>query len=167
MSYPNSARSISLVIISLLVGPAFTHASEEAPAPQPDQQAVAEEAAPAVTPPVELVEAGTVKTLDDATPSILDRSAWPIIQVSPADGTVTHHPSFMGDPPMGEDIISPLRAPDPVWQIQEALAGADAGNLNGENLSALGAQPIIGLVQFIALPFRMILDNPLSEATSP
>ncbi len=97
----------------------------------------------------------------------LDRSGWPVIVITPADGTVTHHPHFMGDPPMGDDEISPLHAPNPVWQIQEALAGAKSGNLNGENLSALGAQPFIGLAQFLAIPFRAVLDNPLSEATSP
>lgn len=98
---------------------------------------------------------------------LMDRTTWPAIVVTPADGKVTHNPTFMGEVPMGEDIVSPLHAPDPVWQIQEALRGEEAGNLNGENLSALAAQPVIATAQIIAMPFRAILDNPLSKETSP
>jgi len=97
----------------------------------------------------------------------MDRSHWPTITVSPIDGRVTHHPHFTGEAPLGEDIVTPLHAPDPVWQLQEALAGAHAGNLNGENLSALGSQPIVGLTQFVLMPARMILENPWSKETSP
>ncbi len=176
------ARSVSLAIISLLIGPALTHASD-APATPPDKVTQPDtvtqpdpviqpdtQAAPPVTqtdPETQAVEDDTPQAEDESTSFGLDRSTWPVIRVSPADGSVTHHPAFMGDPPMGEDVVNPLHAPDPVWQIQEALAGAVAGNLNGENLSALGAQPIIGLIQFLALPFHAILENPLSEATSP
>ncbi len=104
----------------------------------------------------------------EATPiDVMDRSTWPALVVTPSDGKATHHPHFMGDPPMGEDIVSPLHAPDPVWQIQEALRGADAGNWNGENLAALGAQPFIAAAQILAIPFRAAIDNPLSKETSP
>ena len=113
------------------------------------------------------VQAGTI-TPDPATPiDVMDRSTWPALVVTPADGKATHHPHFMGDPPMGDDIVSPLHAPDPVWQIQEALRGADAGNWNGENLAALGAQPFIATAQILAIPFRAAIDNPLSKETSP
>jgi hypothetical protein len=100
-------------------------------------------------------------------PVNMDHSVWPAIVFTPADGSVTHNPSYMGTPPMGEDIVNPLHAPDPVWQIQEALAGADAGNLNGENLLDLGAQPFIGLVKFFIIPVRAIFEHPLSDVTSP
>jgi len=97
----------------------------------------------------------------------MDRSDWPTIVVSPIDGKVTHHPHFTGEAPLGEDIVTPLHAPEPVWQLQEALAGAHAGNLNGENLSHLGSQPFVGLTQFVLMPVRMVLENPLSKETSP
>ena len=97
----------------------------------------------------------------------MDRSDWPTLIVSPIDGKVTHHPHFTGEAPLGDDIVTPLHAPDPVWQLQEALAGAHAGNLNGENLSHLGSQPIVGLTQFVLMPARMILENPWSKETSP
>jgi hypothetical protein len=97
----------------------------------------------------------------------MDRSDWPTVPVAPEDGTVTHHPHFVGNVPMGDDEVGPLDAPDPVWQIQEALAGADAGNLNGENLIDLSTQPFIGIAQFVIMPVQMVLENPWSEATSP
>jgi hypothetical protein len=165
MNTTHFARQFAILTISaLLVPPALTRASDPAPATQPAAEAVSDETLPAT---VDAGEATAVLIENESTALSLDRSGWPIIRISPADGTVTHNPHFMGDPPMGEDMVSPLHAPDPVWQIQEALAGARAGNLNGENLAALGAQPIIGLAQFIAMPVRMILANPLSEATSP
>jgi hypothetical protein len=126
------------------------------PAPQADES---QNATDAPAPPS--------NAFADAKPISMDRSDWPTIITTPADGSVTHNPHFTGNPPMGDDIISPLDAPDPIWQIQEALAGAYANNLNGENLSALGAQPFIAAAQFVAMPFRMILDNPLSKTTSP
>jgi hypothetical protein len=97
----------------------------------------------------------------------MDRSDWQVIVVAPADGKVTHNPTYVGGVPMGEDIVSPLHAPDPVWQIQEALRGADAGNWNGENLADLGGQPFIALGQFIAMPFRAVIEHPWSDQTSP
>ncbi len=100
-------------------------------------------------------------------PIDMDRTAWPTIVVTPEDGSVTHNPHYMGNVPMGEDEVGPLDAPDPVWQIQEALRGADAGNYNGENLSALGAQPFIGLAQFVLIPVRAVFEYPWSEVTSP
>jgi hypothetical protein len=100
-------------------------------------------------------------------PISMDRSDWPAIVVTPEDGSVAHNPHYMGNVPLGEDIVSPLHAPDPVWQIQEALRGAEAGNLSGENLSALGAQPFIGLAQFALIPFRAVIEHPWSDATSP
>lgn len=102
-----------------------------------------------------------------AAPISMDRSDWPHIVVTPADGTVTHHPQFVGNVPMGEDEVGPLNAPDPVWQIQEALLGAEADNLNGDNLTDLVTRPIIGLAQFVLIPFQAVLENPWSEATSP
>jgi len=169
MNHSPILRSASLTIISLLIYPAFTQASDDAPATPPDSAAVSVEVPIVDTPIVEaqVLEDETTEAQGESPAINMDRSGWPVIHISPADGSVTHHPHFMGDPPMGDDEINPLHAPDPVWQIQEALAGADAGNLNGENLAALGAQPFIGLAQFIALPVRMILDNPLSKATSP
>lgn len=100
-------------------------------------------------------------------PISMDRSDWPTLVVAPISGAVTHHPHFTGEAPLGDDIVTPLHAPDPVWQLQEALAGAHAGNLNGENLSALATQPVVGLAQFIVMPVRMVIDNPLSKETSP
>lgn len=103
----------------------------------------------------------------DVTPIEMDRSAWPTIVIRPEDGSVTHNPHYMGNVPMGEDEVSPLDAPDPVWQIQEALRGAYAGNYNSENLSALGAQPFIGLAQFALIPVRAVFKHPWAEVTSP
>ncbi len=100
-------------------------------------------------------------------PISMDRSDWPTIVILPEDGSVTHNPHYMGNVAMGEDEVGPLHAPEPVWQIQEALSGADAGNYNGENLSALGAQPFIGLVQFVLIPVHAVFEQPWSEATSP
>ncbi len=122
--------------------------------------------------PVDTVETPDAPDTPDTqifqtTPIDMDRAGWPTILVTPTDGSVTHNPGYMGNPPMGDDIVTPLHAPDPVWQIQEALAGADAGNLNGENLSALGAQPFIGLAQFGLIPVRAVFENPLSDTTSP
>ncbi len=124
-----------------------------------------------VEPEVESVEIEIItEATDPANESrviSMDRSDWPTLTVSPIDGRVTHHPHFTGEAPLGDDIVTPLHAPDPVWQLQEALAGAHAGNLNGENLSHLGTQPIVGLTQFVLMPARMILENPLSKETSP
>lgn len=115
---------------------------------------------------IEVVELAELPQLQ-AEPISMDRSDWPTIVISPADGKTTHNPAYMGDVPMGEDIVSPLHASDPVWQIEEALRGADAGNWNGENLADLGAQPFIALGRFIAIPFFAILEHPWSEDTSP
>jgi hypothetical protein len=112
-------------------------------------------------------ETTTEDPLFASIPIDMNHADWPALIVRPIDGSVTHNPHFTGNPPMGDDVITPLHAPDPVWQIQEALAGADAGNLNGENLTDLGAQPFIGLAQFVVMPLRMVIDNPLSETTSP
>jgi hypothetical protein len=112
-------------------------------------------------------ETSTNEPLFASVPIDVNHADWPAVVVRPIDGSVTHNPHFTGNPPMGDDVVTPLHAPDPVWQIQEALAGADAGNLNGENLTDLGTQPFIGLAQFVVMPVRMIIDNPLSEATSP
>ncbi len=139
------------------------------------------ESAPAVESDVDLAEAlpdvseadavdtptQTDPPVVDSQPIDMDRSTWPTLVVTPTDGSVTHNPSYMGNPPMGDDIVTPLHAPETIWQIQEALGGADAGNLNGENLTALGAQPFIGLAQFVLIPVRVVFENPLSDATSP
>jgi len=100
-------------------------------------------------------------------PISMDHSGWPVIVVTPADGSVTHNPGYMGNPPMGDDIVTTLNAPDPVWQVQEALAGAKAGNLNGENLLDLGAQPFIGLARIFIIPARAVFERPWAEVTSP
>ncbi len=128
-------------------------------------------AAPAVPGDIVIDDIDTTPKSDNsasqAAPIDMDRTGWPTVVVTPSDGSVTHNPSYMGNPPMGDDIVTPLHAPDPVWQIQEALAGEEAGNLNGENLAALGAQPFIGLAQFVIMPIRALFENPLSDATSP
>lgn len=120
------------------------------------------------------VEAVSEVTVDEAAnaepaaaPIAMDRTAWPRTVVTAAEGKVTHNPHYMGNPPMGEDIVSPLHAPDPIWQIQEALRGADAGNLNGENLIDLGTQPFVGLAQIVLMPVRAVLEHPWANVTSP
>jgi len=138
------------------------------------------EAADAGTQPADATDAWEVILTDDeisgadpeATapvggPISMDRADWPSLTVTPASGRVTHHPHFVGDVPMGEDAVSPLHAPDPVWQIQEALLGAEAENWSGHNLTDLGAQPFAGLAQFVVMPFQAVLENPWSEDTSP
>ena len=96
----------------------------------------------------------------------MDRSDWPVVEIAPADGAVTHNPTYMGSVPMGEDEVSPLHAPDPVWQIQEALRGATAENYSAENTRDLVTQPFIGLAQFVLIPFEAVIEHPWSEVTS-
>ncbi|GAB4195794.1 MAG: hypothetical protein Kow00105_09980 [Phycisphaeraceae bacterium] len=99
--------------------------------------------------------------------NIMDRSDWPTVVVSPADGRVRHDPTYMSNPPLGEDIVSPLHAPDPVWQIQEALRGAEAGNFNGENLLGLVAEPFSALAQIAMMPAAMVIEHPWADRYSP
>lgn len=144
-------------------------ASDE-PLPAEDQAEVTQtETTPTETATdVQVIETGGIEQPSSHSgPISMDRSDWTAIVVSPEDGSVTHNPHYMGNVPLGEDEVSPLHAPDPVWQIQEALRGANSGNLNGENLSALGAQPFIGLAQFVLIPVHAVFDHPWSEATSP
>jgi hypothetical protein len=185
-----NARYITTLAILTLPGTALTpaFASDAPDAPQPTEKPAVEielQTLATVTEEpaldtvdveaVELPDADTAETgeadqvITYPAPAIdlMDRTTWPAIVVTPADGKVTHNPHFMGDAPMGDDIVSPLHAPDPVWQIQEALRGAEAGNWNGENLTALGAQPVIATAQILAIPFRAVIDNPLSKETSP
>ncbi|MEZ6190564.1 MAG: hypothetical protein R3C45_04655 [Phycisphaerales bacterium] len=176
----NTTRYLTALAILTLPGTALTPvlASDAPEAPQPTETPAVEieletpviiEMQPIDTPAdaAETAQADEIITYPAPTIDLMDRTTWPAIVVTPADGKVTHNPHFMGDPPMGDDIVSPLHAPDPVWQIQEALRGADAGNWNGENLTALGVQPVIATAQILAIPFRAVIDNPLSKETSP
>lgn len=180
-SYPTTLSILAL--LSTALTPAFAAEAPEAPAPDTETPAVTTDdpiMEPSGLDPIDAPAdaAETVETAETGeadqviaypapTIDLMDRTTWPAIVVTPASGKVTHHPHFMGDAPMGDDIVSPLHAPDPVWQIQEALRGAEAGNLNGENLTALGAQPVIATAQILAIPFRAVIDNPLSKETSP
>ncbi len=180
MTHAPATQTIRLATLGLLCFTAQGQASQgDTPATPPETQAqpvqIIEADEPAVTEAIQtdqnLDNADTpttqAKPITEPKPISMDRSDWPTILITPVDGSVTHNPHFTGNPPMGDDIISPLHAPDPVWQIQESLDGANANNLNSENLIDLATQPFIGLAQFIAIPVRAIIDNPLSKTTSP
>lgn len=131
----------------------------------PDAVEAVESPGPAET--VEPPEQAEAAEPVHAVPISMDRSDWPHIVLTPADGTVTHNPQFVGNVPMREDEISPLDAPDPVWQVQEALNGDQAQGLGGENLLDLVTQPVIGTVQIVLIPIEAVIENPWSDATSP
>ncbi len=122
---------------------------------------------PAPEPAVEAAPIEVAGEPQPGTPISMDRSHWPRIVITPADGSVTHDPHYVGSVPMRDDEVSPLHAPDPVWQIQEALIGADADNLSGENLTDLVTQPFIGLARMVLLPFQAVIQHPWADATSP
>jgi len=166
---------IASISLLMMTGPGLASEGTAAPAghAEPAEAVEAEDSLTELTPTEDdrsAVDApgSRVSAMDiGSKPIDMDRSGWPTLVVTPTDGSVTHNPGYMGNPPMGDDIVTPLHAPQTLWQIQEALAGADAGNFNGENLAALGAQPFIGLAQFVLIPVRAVFENPWSDATSP
>ena len=97
----------------------------------------------------------------------MDRSRWPTISFTPADGTVAHYPSYFANVPVGSDKICVLRPSEPIWRMEESLQGAAPGGYNIENLVDLGLGPARFGLTLASIPVQAVFNPPWSPATTP
>lgn len=98
----------------------------------------------------------------------LDRSQWPVLTVGPAGGTTHHHPVYFADLPVNPSARPGVSADDPIEaQLDAALAGNEAGNLNLLNVLDALIQPVkFGLDGALVGPAQVIAPV-WSDATTP
>ncbi len=107
---------------------------------------------------------------DAVTPSMgaFNRANWPKVKFMPADGRTVHNPSYYGEVPLGDDAISVISPPDPVWRMQEALSGAKPGNWDAQNLGQFAWDLPIGFgLTTLSVPVQAVGEPPWKQVTTP
>ncbi len=104
---------------------------------------------------------------DEAPVFGLDRENWPTIRFTPADGTTSHHPTYMGRVDLREDGVDLLAIEPTETRLEAALGAPRAQNLSPRNLFDTVAQPVEAGIRSVTIPVVMFFDPPLSETTTP
>ena len=130
-------------------------------APPPSAPALAE---PSATTTVQVP--AVIATLE---PSLngLDRSAWPTVTVQPERGQVSHYPVYFANRYATGERRLIERVDDPDAQLEAALSGAKAGNLDIANLTNAGLDPLVFARDLILLPYHAVLTPPWSTVMTP
>jgi hypothetical protein len=121
---------------------------------QPGQVIISidQEAAPRVDPPPSLTG--------------LDRSHWPTLFFSPADGRTVHNPTYFTDVDVERDRMD-LARPDITARAEQALTASEPENYSGRNVADLFVEPVWTIAQLGLLPAMMIVQPPLAKVTTP
>ena len=98
----------------------------------------------------------------------LIRINWQPITFAPVDGRTEHYPTYEFQRiPLGADRPSLLSFPTIQDRMANALAYSDANEWGNENTWHLVSDPFRAAFNLIALPFRMIGENPFGYVRSP
>ena len=124
---------------------------------------VADEATPASPAPVAAAVTETGPSLKG-----IDRSHWPKVKSGPEIGGTRHYPVYFTDYP-ADRAEGKVNFNDPVEaQLTAALSGTkDHGLIDGHHALQLLSQPSKFGLDIILLPYRMVMDAPWKEVTTP
>ncbi len=97
----------------------------------------------------------------------LDRSHWPQIRFSSAEGSTVHQPTYVDQIDRGKDRRNVLDVTDNEKQLQFALADNQAENYSSDNLFDFVSAPVISACELVTAPFKMFSNPPMADVATP